>query len=123
MHNLVHPEGVLEVTAIHPVAQVLALAVTPPGLPEDREQAKRLHQLQPQALLRDTSQNTQETLALHWGRRGRKKGGTSILGEQAGKPLEKKRVQRKSMVLKIQYLASLYAVCPQVTSKDLESET
>ena len=35
--GLVHPDRILEVTAIHPVAEVLALAVVPPGLPEDAE--------------------------------------------------------------------------------------
>lgn len=35
VRGLVHPQRVLQVTAIHPVAEVLALAVTPPGLPED----------------------------------------------------------------------------------------
>lgn len=30
----VHPQRILQVTAIHPVLEVLALAVTPPGLPE-----------------------------------------------------------------------------------------
>lgn len=35
VHSLVHPERILEVTAIHPVSEVLALAVMPPGLPED----------------------------------------------------------------------------------------
>lgn len=34
-HGLVYPERVLEVTSIHPVSEVLALAVMPPGLPED----------------------------------------------------------------------------------------
>lgn len=35
VRGLVHPQRVLQVTAIHPVAEVLALAVTPPGPPED----------------------------------------------------------------------------------------
>lgn len=31
----VHPERILQFTAIHPVTEVLALAVMPPDLPED----------------------------------------------------------------------------------------
>lgn len=37
MRGLVHPERVLEGTAVHPVAEVLAQAVMLPGLPGDGE--------------------------------------------------------------------------------------
>lgn len=39
--GLVHPDRTLDVTAIHPVAEVLALAVVPPGLPEGAEREER----------------------------------------------------------------------------------
>lgn len=41
VYDLVHPERILEVTAIHPVSEVLALAVMPPGLPEDEGWGRR----------------------------------------------------------------------------------
>lgn len=48
VRGLVHPQRVLQVTAIHPVAEVLALAVTPPGLPEDGAwEEQRPNQQQP----------------------------------------------------------------------------
>lgn len=40
-HGLVHPERILEVTVIHPVSEVLALAVMPPGLPEEEGWGRR----------------------------------------------------------------------------------